>query len=151
VAGDAHHTPYPDAAFDLVIGDGILHHLDLDVALGEVHRVLKPGGRAVFREPRLDNPLLKLFRRLTPSARTEDERPLDAADLRRIADSGRWTVESQYCGLLGAPAAVLTSVVLRPFPNNVLLRAADRAERALHDRRALQPMHQYVLLNLVRR
>lgn len=150
VAGDAHTTPYPDATFDLVIGDGILHHLDLDVALAEVHRVLKPGGRAIFREPLLDNPFLKLFRRLTPKARTEDERPLSAADLRAIERSGRWRVESLYCGLLSAPTAVFTSVVLRPYPNNVLLRAADRVERALHDRRALQPMHQYVLLNLVR-
>lgn len=151
VAGDAHTTPYPDATFDLVIGDGILHHLDLDVALGEVHRVLKPGGRALFREPLLDNPLLKLFRLLTPRARTEDERPLSADDLDRIARSGRWTVESEYCGLVEAPVAVVTSLVLRPFPNNVLLRWAARAERKLRARARLRAKHQYVLLNLVRR
>ena len=151
VAGDAHALPYPDATFDLVIGDGILHHLDLDVALTEVHRVLKPGGRALFREPLLDNPLLKLFRILTPRARTEDERPLSADDLARIAHSGQWAVESEYCGLVEAPVAVATSLLLRPFPNNVLLRAADRLERKIRDRRRLQAKHQYVLLNLVRR
>ena len=151
VAGDAHHLPYDDATFDFVVGDGILHHLDLDVALGEVHRVLKPGGRALFREPLLDNPLLKLFRRLTPKARTEDELPLSTADLRQIEDSARWNVESSYCGLLSAPIAVVTSFVLRPFPNNMLLRAADRLEQALAGAKSLQPMHQYVLLNLVRR
>ena len=151
VVGDAHATPYPDAVFDLVVGDGILHHLDLDVALGEVHRVLKPGGRAIFREPLLDSPLLKLFRRLTPKARTEDERPLDAADLDRIERSGRWTVESEYCGLLEAPAAVLTSIMLRPFPNNPILRAVHRLERRFGDRAQLRSKHQYVLLNLVRR
>jgi ubiquinone/menaquinone biosynthesis C-methylase UbiE len=151
VAGDAHHLPYDDATFDLVVGDGILHHLDLDVALGEVHRVLRPGGRALFREPLLDNPLLKLFRHLTPKARTEDERPLSASDLHQIEASDRWTVESSYCGLFSAPVAVVTSFVLRPFPNNVFLRAADRLERALADRSSLHAKHQYVLLNLVRR
>ncbi len=151
VAGDAHALPYADATFDLVVGDGILHHLDLDVALGELHRVLKPGGRALFREPLLDNPLLKVFRTLTPKARTDDELPLSAGDLDRIAGSGRWRVESAYCGLLSAPVAVVTSFVLRPWPNNVLLRLADRAERALAGRHALDPWHQYVLLDLVRR
>jgi SAM-dependent methyltransferase len=150
VVGDAHALPYDAGAFDLVIGEGIIHHLDLDVALSEVSRVLKPGGRALFLEPLLDNPLLKLFRRITPSARTEDERPLSAADLARIEATGNWQVESLYCGLLGAPTAVATSILLRPFPNNVLLRAADRLERALGDRPSLRSKHQYVLLNLVR-
>lgn len=149
-AADAHALPYPEAQFDLVVGEGILHHLDLQVALAEVHRVLKPGGRALFCEPLLDNPLLKLFRRVTPAARTEDERPLDTADLAAIADAGRWRVESSYCGLVGAPTAVLTSVVLRPYPNNVLLRAADRLEQAMNRWARLQPLNQYVLLNLVR-
>ncbi|MEM8556461.1 MAG: class I SAM-dependent methyltransferase [Bacteroidota bacterium] len=151
VVGDAHMLPYDDGVFDLVVGDGILHHLDLDVALGEVHRVLKPGGRALFKEPLLDNPLLKLFRSLTPQARTEDERPLSAVDLVRIEDSARWNVESSYCGLFSAPTAVATSLLLRPFPENVFLKAADRAERALANRRSLHAKHQYVLLNLVRR
>ena len=150
VAGDAHRLPYDDQTFDLVVGDGILHHLDLDRALGEVHRVLVPGGRALFREPLLDNPLLKLFRALTPKARTEDELPLSRRDLARIRDSRRWRVESTYCGLLSAPLAVGTSIVLRPWPDNALLRAADRAEQALAGRDALAPMHQYVLLDLVR-
>lgn len=151
IAGDAHHLPYDDASFDLVVGDGILHHLDLDAALGEVHRVLKPGGRALFREPLLDNPLLKLFRALTPKARTEDELPLSTSDLHQIEASDRWNVESSYCGLLSAPVAVVTSFVLRPFPNNVFLRAADRVEQALASRKSLHAKHQYVLLNLVRR
>ncbi len=51
VAGDAHALPYADGAFDLVVGEGILHHLELDTALAEVHQVLRPGGRAVFFEP----------------------------------------------------------------------------------------------------
>lgn len=150
VPGDAHHLPYDNATFDLVVGDGILHHLDLDRALAEVHRVLKPGGRALFREPLLDNPLLKAFRALTPKARTEDELPLSGRDLAQIRDSGRWRVESAYCGLISAPVAMATSILLRPWPNNVLLRGADRMEQALEGHEWLSPKHQYVLLDLVR-
>ncbi|MEM6785631.1 MAG: class I SAM-dependent methyltransferase [Bacteroidota bacterium] len=150
VVGDAHALPYADATFDIVVGDGILHHLDLDTALSEIHRVLKPGGRALFSEPLLDNPLLKLFRLLTPRARTEDERPFSASDLRRIDDSGLWNVESSYCGLVSAPVAVMTSFILRPYPDNVLLRMSDSLEKALGSFGPVRSMNQYVFMNLVR-
>ena len=46
---DAESIPYPDESFDLVVGHAVLHHIpDMDVAMGEVLRVLRPGGRFVF-------------------------------------------------------------------------------------------------------
>ncbi|WP_433289144.1 class I SAM-dependent methyltransferase [Pseudonocardia sp. CA-142604] len=46
---DAETIPYPDATFDLVVGHAVLHHIpDVELALREVLRVLKPGGRFVF-------------------------------------------------------------------------------------------------------
>jgi SAM-dependent methyltransferase len=46
---DAEDLPFDDASFDLVFGHAVLHHLpDLDRAWREIHRVLKPGGVAVF-------------------------------------------------------------------------------------------------------
>lgn len=46
---DAESIPYPDESFDLVVGHAVLHHIpDLDVAMREVLRVLRPGGRFVF-------------------------------------------------------------------------------------------------------
>lgn len=56
LCGDAERLPYRDASFDSVYGSSVLHHLDLDTALREVFRVLKPGGRAVFAEPNILNP-----------------------------------------------------------------------------------------------
>ena len=46
---DAESIPYDDDTFDLVVGHAVLHHIpDLDVAMREILRVLKPGGRFVF-------------------------------------------------------------------------------------------------------
>lgn len=46
---DAETLPYDDDTFDLVVGHAVLHHIpDVELALREVVRVLKPGGRFVF-------------------------------------------------------------------------------------------------------
>ena len=45
---DAENLDFADATFDLVYSHGVLHHTpDTERAVSEVHRVLKPGGRAV--------------------------------------------------------------------------------------------------------
>ena len=80
VVGDAHHTPFADGSFDLIVGAAILHHLDLERSLREIKRLLRPGGEAVFVEPLWHNPLLRLGRLLSPGARTTDEHPITAAD-----------------------------------------------------------------------
>ena len=45
---DAERLDFPDDSFDIVYSHGVLHHTpDTAGAVKEVHRVLKPGGRAV--------------------------------------------------------------------------------------------------------
>jgi SAM-dependent methyltransferase len=73
-------TPLKDRSFDLVVGRGILHHLDLEKSLSEIGRVLRPDGLAVFIEPMGHNPFINLFRWLTPSIRTPDEHPIVYSD-----------------------------------------------------------------------
>lgn len=49
VRSDAEALPFADESFDLVTGHAVLHHIpDMEAALGEFHRVLRPGGTLAF-------------------------------------------------------------------------------------------------------
>ena len=51
VVGDAHDLPFPDDSFICVtVGFGVRNFVDLPQALGEMVRVVKPGGRVVILE-----------------------------------------------------------------------------------------------------
>jgi 2-polyprenyl-3-methyl-5-hydroxy-6-metoxy-1,4-benzoquinol methylase len=84
---DACNLIYSDGSFDFVVGIAILHHLDINKAAQEINRVLKPGGKAVFFEPLAHNPIANLWRKLSPGARTTDERPLSYHDISAMSKS----------------------------------------------------------------
>ena len=73
-------TKFNSNNFDIVYGTGILHHLNMSMCLDEIKRVLKPGGKLIFIEPLGTNPLINLYRKLTPKSRSEDEHPLVKLD-----------------------------------------------------------------------
>ena len=77
---NAEELAFPADSFDLVVGTGILHHLDLSLVYPQLARVLRPGGVAAFVEPLGRNPLINLYRSLTPGMRTPDEHPLVESD-----------------------------------------------------------------------
>lgn len=70
---DAERTDFPDGAFDVVHEYGALHHLDLQEAFRELSRILKPDGKLVCTEALRHNPLIHLYRKLTPHLRTKWE------------------------------------------------------------------------------
>ena len=89
-------------SFDIVYGTGILHHLEIDKCLDEIHRVLKSRGNLLFIEPLGTNPIINLYRKLTPNARSKDEHPLLKKDFEYI--NKKFTdVKIRYYGFLTFP------------------------------------------------
>lgn len=56
VVGNTEELPYSGESFDCVVGNAVLHHLDLSHVLPEVKRVLKRQGKLFFTEPNMLNP-----------------------------------------------------------------------------------------------
>jgi ubiquinone/menaquinone biosynthesis C-methylase UbiE len=83
-AGDVHCMPFPDDCFDVIVGRSIIHHLKFEVALSEISRTLRPGGRAIFMEPLGDNPASKVFRRLTPRGALKMNHPFPGSRSRSV-------------------------------------------------------------------
>ncbi|NLX05247.1 MAG: class I SAM-dependent methyltransferase [Phycisphaerae bacterium] len=87
----------PSDSFDLVIGFDVLHHVEIEPAVRQCLRVLRPGGMAVFRE-HLEVPVFDAVRNWRPMRRllpkgwsrqyghqaTEHERKLTDGDLQTI-------------------------------------------------------------------
>src|SRR5262245_11763465 len=81
VQGDATHLPLADAVFDHVVMLGGVHHVpDREALFAQVSRVLKPGGRFIWREPVSDLALWRWLRavvyRISPTLDEETEHPL---------------------------------------------------------------------------
>ncbi len=81
---NAEKLGFKNDSFDVIVGTAILHHLDLELTLPEIYRVLKPGGVGAFLEARGTNWFINFFRKLTPSMRTADEHPLVESDFQLI-------------------------------------------------------------------
>lgn len=72
---------FKNNCFDFVFGDGILHHVDIQQTIKEVHRVLKPNGIALFVDPLCYNPLINIYREKAKDVRTPTEKPLRFEDI----------------------------------------------------------------------
>jgi SAM-dependent methyltransferase len=116
---NAEALAFREESFDTVCGSGVLHHLELRSAFAELARVLKPSGGACFFEPMGHNPLINLYRRLTPSMRTVDEHPLRMSD---------FDVARRWFGDVRTSFFELSSIAAGPL---VRYRAGSRARATL--------------------
>ena len=66
---NAYSLSYGDETFDAVVGSSVLHHLEVDSALREIHRVLKRGGSIRFTEPNMMNPQIAVQKNIPPIKR----------------------------------------------------------------------------------
>jgi ubiquinone/menaquinone biosynthesis C-methylase UbiE len=82
VEGDVDRLDYPDDYFDAIVGQSVLHHLDLDRSLPELYRVLKPAGRFFFLEPNMLNPQVAVEKKFKPIGRRLQNSPDETAFFR---------------------------------------------------------------------
>jgi SAM-dependent methyltransferase len=149
----AEWLPFPDDFFDFVIGNAVLHHVDIALAGPEIYRVLKPGARGVFSEPLGENRLLEWARRCclrSPNHRhSHDERALRYADIRSL-ETFFDRVEMREIRLLRTFLWVLREFdILVPVRAGWAARALERADDWLLDRLTwLRPLSQYVVVTL---
>ena len=88
LCGSAHAVPLPDESVDVIFGHAVLHHLDLARSAAEVYRLLRPGGRAIFKEPLRESRLIRAIRPLIPYRQPDIspyERPLRRSEVEEFA------------------------------------------------------------------
>jgi len=79
---NAYALTYVDAMFDSVVGSSILHHLEIEEALREIYRVLKPGGTIYFTEPNMLNPQIAMQKNIPWIKRRLGDSPDETAFFR---------------------------------------------------------------------
>lgn len=141
VQGDATVLPLQSDRFDHVFMLGGIHHVnDRRALFNEVFRVLKPGGRFIYREPVSDFFLWRWLRaviyRISPALDHETERPLLHADTVPVLEQvGFHSRIWRTCGFLGG-ALLLNSDVLvfnKAFRFLPGIRALTRAMAKVDD------------------
>ncbi len=84
VVGNAEDLDVPENSFDVICCLGVLHHLDIQKSAASWSKALNKDGFVVMEEPMALNPIVALYRLLTPKMRTDDEHPLVPADIKLL-------------------------------------------------------------------
>lgn len=79
---NAYQMNYVENKFDSVVGSSVLHHLDIEKAISEIFRVLKPGGHIAFTEPNMLNPQIALQKNIPWLKRKLGDSPDETAFFR---------------------------------------------------------------------
>ena len=100
---NAEEMTFDDNSFDVIVGTGVIHHLELEKSYAELSRLLSNDGHAIFEEPLAHNPIVNFYRFLTPKLRTPDEHPLTMADI-ELAKKYFHVVDPEYYQMLSLGA-----------------------------------------------
>lgn len=116
---DAHHLQYADNSFDIVFGSSVLHHLEMDVALREVFRVLKPGGKIVFAEPNMLNPQILIQKNVPFIKKWLGDSPDETAIV-------RWRMKSMLAKIGFIKCEVFAYDFLHPYTPQSLINGVKK-------------------------
>lgn len=76
------NSKFKNNYFEVVFGNGILHHTNLNLSLPEIKRILKPKGKFIFFEPNLLNPEIFLERKVSILRKLSHSSPDETAFIR---------------------------------------------------------------------
>ena len=110
---NAHATSFASRSFDSVLGSSVLHHLDVERAIAEVFRVLRPGGSIAFTEPNMLNPQIAIQKKIPFVKRRLGDSPDETAFF-------KWSLATRLrkCGFEGVsicPFDFLHPAIPRPL------------------------------------
>ncbi len=111
---DAENMKFDESTFDYIVINGVLHHLNLDKAYAELTRVLTPSGEAIAMESLKYNPIIQLYRKLTPKMRTvwEVNHILGKQEIEKAKEYFNEVRVERFCHLF--------SIFAIPFRNTLL-------------------------------
>jgi SAM-dependent methyltransferase len=115
---DAHHLPFADSAFDVIVSVGLLEYVRRDVVLSEIRRALAPGGVFILVAPNRHGAFrmgARLLARLQRRPQQCDE-PTRGELRRMLAERGFSLVEERMDdGLVWLPDAIDRRVGLATY------------------------------------
>ncbi|MBI4100147.1 methyltransferase domain-containing protein [Candidatus Microgenomates bacterium] len=117
--GDAHALPFDSDSFDFVVGNSVLHHLNLSKALLGIKRVLKSGGGIIFFEPNLANPHVFLQKKVGILKRISRDSPEETAFF-------RWSLHSNLAKAGFKNIQVKPFDFLHPFTPKLLIGPVNK-------------------------
>ena len=79
---NAYALTYSEGTFDSVVGSSVLHHLEIEAAIRDMYRVLKPGGTIYFTEPNMLNPQIAIQKNIPWIKRKLGDSPDETAFFR---------------------------------------------------------------------
>jgi 2-polyprenyl-3-methyl-5-hydroxy-6-metoxy-1,4-benzoquinol methylase len=126
VVADATDTTLPPGSFDMVVAQGILHHIDIEKGLDSIRSLAKPNGYVIIQEPIALSPALRWLRDRTPVTKdvSPNERQLRQEDITLITDRFE-IVETRYFHLLTRLLRIVQPKKHEPSVRSLILHWMD--------------------------
>jgi SAM-dependent methyltransferase len=121
--GSAYETQLAEESVDVVFCMSLIHHLEINRVKNEIWRVLKLGGRFIFKEPVRLSRTMKQLRRLFPPAEdvSEYEYPLNQDQLDELVSG----FEVLACRNFRTPLVPLVERIIKMPRLRRTIRSAD--------------------------
>ncbi|MBN1585114.1 methyltransferase domain-containing protein [Candidatus Uhrbacteria bacterium] len=121
---NAYQTSFIDGFFDFIVGSSVLHHLDVDRAIREFYRLIKPGGEIIFTEPNMLNPQIAIQKNIPFIKKMVGDSPDETAFI-------RWNLASKLAKAGFSEVEIVPFDFLHPAIPGFCVNMADLLLRSL--------------------